>query len=346
VAEITRLCGYLPLAIGMLARQLHHHPSWSPAGRAAELAAAVDRLELLETENVSVAAAFDLSYADLTPDQQRLFRRLGLHPGTDIDGYAAAALDGTGVAGARRGLEALYEQYLLTEPAPGRYRMHDLIREHVALTAGLAGLLGHDGPWVEAITRHASAVQAARQLGDRPGQAGALTDLGNVRHLTGDYLGAARDLDEALGIFRDLGHRLGQANALSYLGRVRRLTGNLPAAARDLQEAMSTYHDIGNLHGEVTIFNESGTLSRIRGDLRQAWSCHQQALDLARQIGSAWDEAEALADLGRCARDADRTAEAETRLRHALAIFQRIGAAEAADVSAELDALPGAPRHR
>ena len=69
------------------------------AGRAAELAAAVGRLELLATENLSVAAAFDLSYADLTPGQQRLFRRLGLHPGTDIDPYAAAALDGTGLAG-------------------------------------------------------------------------------------------------------------------------------------------------------------------------------------------------------------------------------------------------------
>ena len=40
VAEITRLCGYLPLAIGMVARQLHHHPAWTAAGRAAELAAA------------------------------------------------------------------------------------------------------------------------------------------------------------------------------------------------------------------------------------------------------------------------------------------------------------------
>ena len=35
VGEITRLCGYLPLAIGMLARQLRHHPartawSWPP----------------------------------------------------------------------------------------------------------------------------------------------------------------------------------------------------------------------------------------------------------------------------------------------------------------------------
>ena len=90
----------------------------------------MDRLELLATENLSVAAAFDLSYDDLTPEQQRLFRRLALHPGTDIDRYAAAALDGTDLAGARRGLEALYEHYLITEPAPGRYRLHDLIREH------------------------------------------------------------------------------------------------------------------------------------------------------------------------------------------------------------------------
>ena len=85
VAEITRLCGYLPLAIGMLARQLHHHPAWTPAGLAAELAAARDRLELMQAENLSVAAAFDLSYQDLTAGQRRLFRLLGLHPGPDID---------------------------------------------------------------------------------------------------------------------------------------------------------------------------------------------------------------------------------------------------------------------
>jgi transcriptional regulator with XRE-family HTH domain len=136
VAELTRLCGYLPLAIGMVARQLHHHPAWSAAGRAAELAAAVDRLELLATENLSVAAAFNLSYADLTPGQQRLFRRLGLHPGADIDGYAAAALPGTDLAAACRGLEALYDQCLIAEPAQGRYRMHDLIREHARAMAG------------------------------------------------------------------------------------------------------------------------------------------------------------------------------------------------------------------
>ena len=137
VSEIARLCGYLPLAIGMLGSQLRHHPAWTAAALAAELAAAGSRLELMYAENLSVAAAFDLSHRHLTGGQRLLFRRLGLHPGPDIDAYAAAALAGTGLATARRHLEGLYGEHLITEPARGRYRLHDLLREHAQnLAAG------------------------------------------------------------------------------------------------------------------------------------------------------------------------------------------------------------------
>ena len=135
VGEITRLCGYLPLAIGMLASQLRHHPAWTAADLAAGLAGARDRLAVMRAENLSVAAAFGLSYHDLTEDLQRLFRRLGLHPGPNFDAYAAAALDGTTLDVARRGLEDLYDQHLLAEPAPGRYQLHDLLREHAQTLA-------------------------------------------------------------------------------------------------------------------------------------------------------------------------------------------------------------------
>src|SRR5215468_2704282 len=130
VGEITRLCGYLPLAIGMLASQLRHHPAWTASQLATDLAGARDRLELMQAENLSVGAAFDLSYADLTPGRQLLFRRLGLIPGPDFDAYAAAALEGASVGTARRDLGELYGQHLLTEHAPGRYRLHDLLRQH------------------------------------------------------------------------------------------------------------------------------------------------------------------------------------------------------------------------
>jgi tetratricopeptide (TPR) repeat protein/transcriptional regulator with XRE-family HTH domain len=387
VGEIIRLCGYLPLAIGMLARQLHHHPAWSLAGRAAELAAERDRLELMATENVSVAAAFDLSYQDLAADQQLLFRRLGLHPGTEFDGHTAAALDGTGLAAARRGLEVLYNQYLLAEVAQGRYRMHDLIRQHartladrldsehdqdqavsrlldyyqhtaalaesllarrtvpalaagttstpvpvladreqalawaraerasllacldhtvaagqharvVALTAGLAGLLRHDGPWADALTRHATALRAAQYLGDRLGQANALTDLGRVRLLTDDFAGAGRDLAEALDIYRGVGNQLGQANALNNLGDMRRLVGDYPAAATDLEEALGIYRDLGNRLGQANVLTNLGIMRRLTGDYPAAARDLEEGLGIYRDLGDHPGQTMALNNLG------------------------------------------------
>ena len=130
VAETVRLCGYLPLAIRLAAARLEHHPARTVSDLAHEIASARDEPTAMQAEDISVAAAFDLSYQDLTPGQQRMFRRLGLHPGTDIDVRAAAALDDAELTQARRDVEALYDQNLLTEPAHGRYRMHDLIRNH------------------------------------------------------------------------------------------------------------------------------------------------------------------------------------------------------------------------
>jgi tetratricopeptide (TPR) repeat protein len=395
VGDVARLCGYLPLAVGMLARQLHHHPAWTPAGLAEDLAAARDRLELMVTENLSVAAAFDLSYADLTPGQRQLFRRLGLHPGGDIDAYAAAALDGTTLAATRRGLGALYDQYLLTEPASGRYRLHDLIREHargladredpggdrdeatgrlldyyqhtaaaadrhltrytrpspagaslaarprgaspnavpdlpdyrralawaraeranllacldqatwagqharvVTLTAAIAALLRHDGPWTEPISRHTTAAQAARHLGDRLGEASALHDLGVARRLTGDYPGATEALEAALGISRDLGDRQGQGNALTSLAIARRETGDYPGAAQTLETALDIYCDLGDRLGQATALSNLGIARYLTGDFPGAAQALEAGLDIYRDLGDRQGQANALSNLG------------------------------------------------
>jgi tetratricopeptide (TPR) repeat protein/transcriptional regulator with XRE-family HTH domain len=425
VRELVKLCGYLPLAVGMLARQLHHHPAWSVAGRAAELAAERDRLELMATENVSVAAAFDLSYDDLAPGQQLLFRRLALHPGTEFDAYAAAALDGTGLAAARRGLETLYDHYLLTEIAQGRYRMHDLIRQHartladrldpgpareqavsrvldyyqhtaalaesllarrtvpasaaavpatpapvldgreqalgwareerasllacldhavanrqharvIALT-GLGGLLRHDGPWAEALTRHATALRAARHLGDRLGQANVLTDLGRFRVLTDDYEGAGRDLEEALGIYRELGSSLGQANVLNNLGDMRRLIGDYPAAAADLEAALGLYRELGSRLGQANVLTNLGIMRRLTGDYPAAAADLEQALGLYRDIGDPPGQTMALNNLGLTRRGTGDFAAAARDLEEALSISR--GTADHLDVANALTYL-------
>lgn len=136
VADIVRRCGYLPLAIVLLAGRLAHHPAWSIAELAGEFAAA-DRLAALEAGDRVVRAAFTLSYRDLTSRQQLLFRRAGLHPGRALEAAAAAALADIPVKVAQEELEALYVDHLLEETLQGRYRLHDLLRDYVrALVTG------------------------------------------------------------------------------------------------------------------------------------------------------------------------------------------------------------------
>ena len=94
VGELTRLCGYLPLAIGMLASQLRHHAAWSAAELAAGLAEARDRLALMRAENLSVAAAFGLSYADTLAGLVVLQGDTGDYPAAAASLVRAVALYG------------------------------------------------------------------------------------------------------------------------------------------------------------------------------------------------------------------------------------------------------------
>uniref|UniRef100_UPI001ABF42D9 ATP-binding protein n=1 Tax=Amycolatopsis circi TaxID=871959 RepID=UPI001ABF42D9 len=130
IREITALCGGLPLAISMAAGRLVSHPTWTLRYMVDRLTAKHRGLADEYPDDVAVAAAFSLSYRDLPSDQQRLFRRLGLHPGPDIDAHAAAALDGSDPATSRLRLEALYLGHLVDEPQPGRYRLHSLIHAY------------------------------------------------------------------------------------------------------------------------------------------------------------------------------------------------------------------------
>ncbi|WP_440068628.1 ATP-binding protein [Streptosporangium sp. OZ121] len=119
VGEVLRRCGNLPLAIRVAAARLRHRPGWT-----------LDTLvERLSEGELAVSDVFGMSLRQLDPAQRRMFRLLGLVPGTDICVYGAAALAGIPLGNARRLLEELFDAHLVQEPAVGRYRLHDLLRQ-------------------------------------------------------------------------------------------------------------------------------------------------------------------------------------------------------------------------
>ncbi|MBC6466558.1 tetratricopeptide repeat protein [Actinomadura alba] len=129
VARVVRQCGYLPMAVQLVGNRLRHRPAWNVGDLAGRLEQDNRRLAEIRAENRELTAAFEESYDGLAPRLRTAFRRLGLHLGSDITVHAAAAAIGGGAREADRMLDDLVEHHLITEPAPGRYRFHDLIRD-------------------------------------------------------------------------------------------------------------------------------------------------------------------------------------------------------------------------
>ncbi|MEU9832189.1 BTAD domain-containing putative transcriptional regulator [Streptosporangium sp. NPDC048047] len=144
--DVVAACGFLPLAVRIVAARLAARPSWTVASLVPRLADERRRLDEMRVGNLAVEATFALGYGHLGPDQARAFRLLSLPGGPDISVGAAAALLGLGQADAEDLLESLVDASLLEAPAPGRYRFHDLLRlfarriaERTETEAGAAG---------------------------------------------------------------------------------------------------------------------------------------------------------------------------------------------------------------
>ena len=129
--RIAGRCGYLPLALGLLAGHMRAKPGWTLTDHADWL----DERHRDRRLDTGIELALDLSYQHLSADRRQILRLLALHPGQDLDAYAAAALADTDLATARAHLHRLCGDHLLQPGTPGRYIFHDLVRAYAVTKA-------------------------------------------------------------------------------------------------------------------------------------------------------------------------------------------------------------------
>lgn len=133
VTEITRLCGFLPLAIRIVGARLESRPAWRIAWLAERLRDESRRLDLLKAGDLEVRASFALSYQSQDTEAQRAFRFAGAMP-ADFPAWNLAALLDTDTDQAEQLLEVLVDAQLVEVAgvdATGliRYCLHDLLRD-------------------------------------------------------------------------------------------------------------------------------------------------------------------------------------------------------------------------
>ncbi len=205
---------------------------------------------------------------------------------------------------------------------------------------------------------HELALEAARQAGDRRGQAEMLYTIGSLSFSEQRFDDARRELDAAVRLFEEVGDELRIALAIRSIAVLERINGRFAEAVANYEKALQVFHTAGDhvsaahtlhslaqvrldcddLDSAKSLLSEALTRSKAGGDrrvtaqvLHRMGQAHLQAgefglsagafeesLTVVRDIGDSIGEAFALHGLGVARLRQGRITEAGETLREAL----------------------------
>lgn len=298
LADIARLCGYLPLALRIAGARLVSRPGWTVAWFADRLADKSRRLDVLKAGDLEVRASFDLSYHGRNAAERQTFGLLSLTAATFPAWNVAALLD-IDLAEAETRLEQLVDAQLVElagTDANGtvRYRLHDLMRDFAREQASSQG-----------------------SADDRRAAAARLVD----RYLQCAHVAATELHPDANELPRDIfsGHNpahLAQVDPRSWF----------TAERSNLLAAVELAHELELWDSTFRLTAALPPMFDWRADW-QTWDrTHELALHAAQKAGNHRAEATTLRSLGALYRELGRYDDAVDKLGRAAAIFQDLDA--------------------
>jgi DNA-binding SARP family transcriptional activator/tetratricopeptide (TPR) repeat protein len=330
-SELAARCGRLPLAVALAARRLRARPAWPIAHLVTRLTDESRRLDELSLGRLAIEPVFALSYDALKPDQQRLLRLLGIHPGRDFTAAPVAALAEVSPVEAEDMLESLLDEHLLQQSVLGRYVLHDLLRAYAARLCRVEDTvddrrmaIGRLLDWylhaTDAATRLIRRFPAPVVGGFAPPTAPSpsFPDQGQaLTWLDVEYANlAAVQRHAAAGPW--YAHAIQLPHLLQPYFIRRSRVGDWIAAQHLAEAAASRLDDRGALAHALT---DLGHAYATAGQTRQALGCLQRGLNLHRRLGDRHGEAINLNHLGLLCRRLGRHTEAVDHYKTALALF-------------------------
>lgn len=329
--ELVALCGRLPLALRLAAGKLRVRPTQSIASVVAELrdGGPITALAVAGDSRAAVRPAFAVSYGALQPDERRLFGRLGLVPGTDFTPAAVAALVDAPEQDVVRSLDGLARSNLVESHAPGRYRMHDLVRLYAREVSEVDG----QGPLRRLCDWYVTTAETAARLlyphvpllSGAPGAdvfadtADAWAWLENELRNLGEII----DCAAAHGM-PQVAWRLADATRGFFLARTYH-NDTWQAFARG---GLSAARESGDRQAQAAMHVNLATTCWSLGDFQGFLDHSEEAVDLARDIGWRAGEAKALGNASHALLGLGRRREAREYSERAIEMWRAEGAPE------------------
>jgi tetratricopeptide (TPR) repeat protein len=202
--------------------------------------------------------------------------------------------------------------------------------EPVAATVGplamaLYRFLEFGGYWHDLREFNQLALRAARRVGDRRGEAQALSDLATADRWLRQPDEAIAGHERSLEIWRQLGDRVGEGHALGNLGVQYHELGRVDTAVAYHTRSLKIFREVGDRGAEGRALCNIGVGHEDRGRYDQAVACYEQALAIARQLDDLGAQGYALTNLGDAHRLAGRPATAATWYERSLSVHREVG---------------------
>ncbi len=302
---ILAACGGLPLAIRIAAARLASRPGWTIESVAAKLAAEHHRLAELQIGDLAVRASFQLSYDGLPDAAAAAFRLLGLAPPGVLSLASVAALLGLTVTEAEETLDTLVDAHVLEAPAPGQYRLHDLLRLFAAeLTVTKMTEQDRQQAFDRLLIWYHYALRYAVEFnseGFPPARADAGQGLQVFRSYAEAQEWCEREHQSLVSVVSSAAVRgrhemvVGMARLISmYAHMVGSLRGHLAIQ----RTALDSARQIGDLRGEAWILSSLGDVLMLSSEVPQAIECFERELSIRQDVSSKGGIASAHNNLG------------------------------------------------
>jgi DNA-binding SARP family transcriptional activator/Tfp pilus assembly protein PilF len=335
---VAGTCSGLPLALRIVAERAAARPAQGLADLADELADEQRRLDVLDgdgDERSAIRTVFSWSYLRLDAVAARAFRLLGLHPANDFDSYAAAALMTCSRQRAARLLDQLTRIHLVHPTRPGRYSMHDLLRDYAAelatsceteaeLRTALTDLF--DYYLYAAATAMDTLVPAEAARRPRVEPPGCEAPALAAEPAAGAWL------DSELPSLVAVTAHAASAGWPEHATRLARtlfrhldLAGLFPEALVIHSHARRAAERAGDVSAEADALTSLAAVDLRQGRNPQASRNYERALMLYRECGDRGGQARTLHNLGLISMRMGDYLQATVRLRDALAAYQQIG---------------------
>jgi tetratricopeptide (TPR) repeat protein len=322
----------LPLAIRATGSTLDVTIDLDPSDYVTQLNDERTRLERIGVDpliGVDVQASFNLSYARLTPDATRVFRRLAVFPAS-FDARAEEKICED--PGHKHLSELLRRNLVIYNEDTQRYRLHDLARlfavSRMSEDEGHATRMYHSAHYLTVLgecddlyLKGGEAIKSGMALFDaerrniEAGQEwachyvkgdGAAAGLCNKYPNAGVYVLYLRQhpresiswLESALAAARQLKDRAFEGRHLGSLGSAHTAVGEMDEAIELFNQQLAIARETGDRNAEGSALGNLGSANLVIGEIRHAIDLFEQALTIFREFNDRRAEEMVLGNLG------------------------------------------------